>query len=82
MSDPLFRRPTDAFHLCPDDTQRDRALLDAIFKAGVEARRDGKPLTDNPYAAGSEERDEWTAGWSATVDIEPGDEPNSGYEKN
>lgn len=75
--------PCDPFHPAPGDQDKDRGLLDAIFKAGEKARRDGAPLRDNPYAAGSEERQEWAAGWCATVKPDDTDEePNSGYAKN
>ncbi len=41
--------------------------LDDYFREGLEARRDGQALHDNPYAAGSAKRREWHAGFCATV---------------
>ena len=82
MRDQLQDHSPDPFHPCADETNCDRKLLDTIFETGTQARRNGAKVSDNPYAAGSEERDEWAAGWSASVDFDPGEEPNSGYEKN
>lgn len=83
MDEPKAGHPTDAFHQGTDDLGKDRKVLDDIFRAGARARLDGTPSCDNPYAAGSEERQEWSAGWCATVEPEDQDhEPNSGYEKN
>jgi hypothetical protein len=41
--------------------------LSDYFKEGLQSRHDGKSLHDNPYAAGSEKRREWRAGFCATV---------------
>ena len=83
MGDPKVGHPADAFHQGPDDSDRDREALDAIFQAGARARGAGTALCDNPYAPGSEERQEWTAGWRATIKPDDADdEPNSGYEPN
>ena len=41
--------------------------LDDYFQEGLEARRDGQALRDNPYSAGSAMRREWHAGFCATV---------------
>ena len=47
--------------------------LGDYFKEGMEARRDGRTLHDNPYSAGSEKRREWKAGFCATVGSEDED---------
>lgn len=75
------RGSCDAFHL-NDGEACDRAALDEIFALGQEARLDGKLRRDNPFAAGSEEREEWDAGWCATVEVDPEGSIESGYEKN
>ena len=77
MSRPPNDQSGDAFHCHPDEGSQDRATLDPIFRAGVDARAAGKGLTENPYAAGTEERREWSAGWNATVDIDE-DTENAG----
>ncbi len=83
MDDLIHSAPPDAFHSCSDESNCDRDTLDAILQAGVEARQKGKRLLDNPYRMGCEQREEWAAGWSATVEIDDeDDEPNTGYEKN
>ena len=41
--------------------------LSDYFKEGMQSRRDGRSLRDNPYSAGSEKRREWNAGFCATV---------------
>jgi hypothetical protein len=75
--------PTDTFRSDTDEANRERSALDQVFCAGTRARREGTPLCDNPYAVGSPEREEWSAGWRATVKPEDEDEePNSGYEPN
>lgn len=83
MGSPSAGRPADVFHAGSDDANKDRKSLDDVFRQGTRAREDGTPLCDNPYAAGSEERKEWSAGWRATVKPDGADEePNSGYEPN
>ena len=77
MTRPTNDQTGDSFHCHPEDTSPDRGTLDAIFQAGVAARRDGLPSSQNPHAAGTEERQEWSAGWSATVEI---DEEDSGID--
>ena len=77
MSHPPNDQSADAFHCHKDEGSQDRTTLDPIFQAGVEARAAGQDQTANPYAAGTEERREWSAGWSATVDID-GDTENAG----
>lgn len=42
--------------------------LGDYFAEGLKARRDGKGLHDNPYAAGSAKRREWNAGFCATLE--------------
>ncbi len=80
MSGPADDSKGEAFRAQDGDANRD--TLDAIFKAGGDARRAGKPLRGNPYAAGSEEREEWDAGWCATVEIDDDDDGECGYQKN
>ena len=52
--------------------------LDDYFQEGLQARLDGKSLHDNPYAAGSDKRREWQAGFCATVDDRDGDDLETG----
>ena len=54
-------------------TEPDRPLED-FFKEGLSAREDGLTLHDNPYAAGSTKRREWSAGFCATTDKEDEDD--------
>ena len=51
--------------------------LSECFDEGAGARAARKALNTNPYAAGTEERREWAAGWSATCDLDEDDDPLS-----
>jgi hypothetical protein len=54
----------------------DHPLTEA-FVAGTDARADGRPLADNPHAMQSRLHEEWSAGWSATLDLDEEDDPLS-----
>lgn len=54
-----------------------KARLEDVFNQGVDARAQGRQPGDNPYCAGTPERDEWTAGWEATPDLDEEDDPES-----
>ncbi len=83
MGDPKETSAGDPLRQELEDTGANRDALDAIFKSGAEARRAGTPQSDNPYALGSDERREWSAGYCASPEPdEPDEEPNSGYVKN
>lgn len=82
MRDSTDGSPIDPLDPQSDDPGDPRKPLEEVFKDGVRAREAGTPSCDNPYAAGSPERQEWSAGWSATVRPDGQDEPNSGYVKN
>ena len=47
---------------------------DHYFDQGLEARRRGRSVRDNPYCAGSTERKEWHAGFCATPEAEDEDD--------
>ena len=51
--------------------------LTECFDEGVDARAAKKAMNTNPYAAGTAERREWSAGWSATCDLDEEDDPFS-----
>ena len=80
MSGPGDESRDEARH--PENGEADRDVLDAIFTSGRKARRDGTSRQANPYAAGSAEREEWDAGWCATVEIDGDDDGECGYQKN
>ncbi len=83
MRDPKEDQLADAVHQRSHDSGQTHKSLDDVFQDGVRARDVGTPSCDNPYAAGSEERQEWSAGWCAAVKPDgEDDEPNSGYVKN
>ena len=69
--------PQDPFSLNGDDDDKERCDLDPIFKAGAEAKLQGRSLHDNPYAVGSQERDEWEAGFNARPELDMDDDPNA-----
>lgn len=77
MTNPPRQPPPDPFNLHGDDDAKARCDLDTIFKAGAEARLLGHGLHDNPYAVGSAERAEWDAGFKASPQIDPDEDPNS-----
>lgn len=81
MGERPVRQIPDGFHGREVDADLDRDALDGIFKEGRHARDAGIARRENPYAAGSEERAEWDAGWRATVDIED-DDSDTCYQKN
>ena len=54
--------------------------LTDFFKEGLQARRDGLALRDNPYSAGSDKRREWAAGFCATLGAQKGDDDAVGFE--
>jgi hypothetical protein len=83
MGNPKDTAADDPLRQEAGEAGANRQVLDSIFKSGEEARRAGTPLTDNPYALGSDERREWSAGYCATPELDEQDpEPNSGYVKN
>jgi hypothetical protein len=43
------------------------------MKQGDEARRTGRPATDNPYPEGSMQSRMWRAAWADMVDFEFGE---------
>ena len=47
------------------------------FREGAEARAEGLKLADNPYDLQTEQHREWTAGWSATFDLDEDRDPES-----
>ena len=38
---------------------------DQAYQEGAQAAKNGRPLSDNPYPAGSEENLSWTDGWKS-----------------
>ncbi len=66
----MDQKPHDSFRLHDSEDGKGRPDLDVIFKAGANARQSGQSMHDNPYAAGSDERAEWDAGWKATADCD------------
>ena len=47
------------------------------FQEGTEARAEGLKLADNPYDLQTEQHREWSAGWSATFDLDEDRDPAS-----
>ena len=58
----------------------DPEALSAFFKEGMDAREAGLSFHDNPYAAGSSKRREWSAGYCATAVPDDGGELHAGTE--
>lgn len=81
MEPPVSHPPRDSsqdpFSLQGGSGDKERCDLDPIFKAGVEAKLRGRSVHDNPYAVGSQERDEWEAGFNARPELDMDDDPDA-----
>ena len=47
------------------------------FEEGVDARAQGRLLSENPYCIQTDDFKEWQAGWHATLDLDEDDDPDS-----
>ena len=61
-----------------EEAQLGVVMSEAIYQEGKAAKAAGKPDTDNPYRAGSQESLDWLEGYTADepepTAVEPGDE--------